>query len=36
MRKIMEDQGLKKILGCSYVELNKKIHYFLTGDRSHA
>jgi pentatricopeptide repeat protein len=36
VRKMMKDRGLKKIPGCSYVELNKKVHCFLTGDRSHA
>jgi len=36
VRKLMKDRGLKKMSGCSYVELNKKVHCSLIGDRSHA
>ncbi|XP_059063471.1 putative pentatricopeptide repeat-containing protein At3g13770, mitochondrial [Cryptomeria japonica] len=35
LRTIMRDRGLKKTPGCSFVEIDKKVHTFLVGDRSH-
>eukprot|EP01018_Ginkgo_biloba_P033672 Gb_37465 [translate_table: standard] len=35
IRKRMNDMGLKKRPGCSWIEVNKKVHTFLVGDRSH-
>eukprot|EP01018_Ginkgo_biloba_P025790 Gb_04077 [translate_table: standard] len=32
---LMKDRGLKKIPGCSLIELNNKVHTFLVGDRTH-
>jgi hypothetical protein len=35
VRKMMKDRGLKKTPGCSFIEVNNKVHAFLVGDRSH-
>eukprot|EP01018_Ginkgo_biloba_P030400 Gb_19693 [translate_table: standard] len=35
MRKLMKDKGLKKTPGCSWIELNNRLHAFLAGDTSH-
>jgi pentatricopeptide repeat protein len=35
VRKSMKDRGVKKLPGCSWIEVNKQVHTFLTGDRSH-
>eukprot|EP01018_Ginkgo_biloba_P026033 Gb_07043 [translate_table: standard] len=35
MRTIMKDRGLKKIPGCSWIEVRNRIHIFLAGNRSH-
>ena len=35
VRTMMIDQGLKNPLGCSWIELNNKVHAFHVGDRSH-
>lgn len=35
VRKIMKDRGVKKVPGCSWIEVNKISHVFSTGDRSH-
>eukprot|EP01018_Ginkgo_biloba_P037426 Gb_17091 [translate_table: standard] len=35
VRTMMKDRGLKKIPGCSVIEINNKVHTFLVGDRSH-
>ncbi|WOH05525.1 hypothetical protein DCAR_0624942 [Daucus carota subsp. sativus] len=35
LRKIMTDKGIKKIPGCSSIEVNGIIHEFVAGDRSH-
>jgi len=35
MRKMMEDRGVTKTPGCSWIEVNKQVHAFLGGDRSH-
>ncbi|KAK9273492.1 hypothetical protein L1049_018302 [Liquidambar formosana] len=35
MRKQMENKGIEKIPGCSWIEMNGTIHQFVAGDRSH-
>ncbi|XP_057844755.2 pentatricopeptide repeat-containing protein At3g12770 [Cryptomeria japonica] len=35
VRSMMRDRGLKKTPGCSFIEVNAKVHAFLVGDRSH-
>eukprot|EP01018_Ginkgo_biloba_P036812 Gb_09741 [translate_table: standard] len=36
VRKMMKDRGVKKEPGCSWIEVNKQVHTFLVGDRSHS
>eukprot|EP01018_Ginkgo_biloba_P002829 Gb_14728 [translate_table: standard] len=33
--KMMKDRRVKKTPGCSWIEVNKQVHSFLVGDRSH-
>ncbi|KAF3967627.1 hypothetical protein CMV_008390 [Castanea mollissima] len=35
VRAMVRKKGLKKPPGCSFVEVDKKVHRFLVGDRSH-
>eukprot|EP01018_Ginkgo_biloba_P013166 Gb_21057 [translate_table: standard] len=35
VRKMMKNKGVKKTPGCSWIEVNKQVHTFLVGDRSH-
>lgn len=35
VRKMMRKSGVRKAPGCSWIEVNKKIHAFLLGDDSH-
>eukprot|EP01018_Ginkgo_biloba_P025794 Gb_04080 [translate_table: standard] len=35
VRMLMNDRGLKKEAGCSFIELNNRVYAFLVGDRSH-
>jgi pentatricopeptide repeat protein len=35
VRKMMKDRKVKKMPGCSWIEVNSKVHTFLVGDRSH-
>ncbi|CAN0900500.1 Pentatricopeptide repeat-containing protein At3g49710 [Linum grandiflorum] len=35
IRKLMRDRGIKKIPGCSWIELRKKVHVFVAEDNSH-
>ncbi|XP_059068257.1 pentatricopeptide repeat-containing protein At4g21065-like [Cryptomeria japonica] len=35
VRRLMEDKGIKKIPGCSWIEERKMVHAFCVGDRSH-
>ncbi|XP_057825470.2 pentatricopeptide repeat-containing protein At2g22070 isoform X2 [Cryptomeria japonica] len=35
VRKLMEEMGIKKIPGCSWIEVHKIVHAFCVGDRSH-
>eukprot|EP01018_Ginkgo_biloba_P011802 Gb_29543 [translate_table: standard] len=35
VRTLMKDKRVKKIPGCSSIEVNSKVHTFLVGDRSH-
>eukprot|EP01018_Ginkgo_biloba_P002746 Gb_11039 [translate_table: standard] len=34
VRRMMKDKGVKKMPGCSWIEVNKQVHAFLTGGRS--
>eukprot|EP01018_Ginkgo_biloba_P040022 Gb_26861 [translate_table: standard] len=35
VRQMMKDRGLKKEPGCSWIEVQKRVHVFLVGDKSH-
>ncbi|XP_057873030.2 pentatricopeptide repeat-containing protein At1g11290, chloroplastic isoform X2 [Cryptomeria japonica] len=35
VRRLMKDRGIKKIPGCSWIEIHKKVHAFCVGDKSH-
>eukprot|EP01018_Ginkgo_biloba_P002767 Gb_08744 [translate_table: standard] len=35
VRKIMKERRIRKTPGCSWIEVNKQVHTFLIGDRSH-
>ncbi|KAH9326423.1 hypothetical protein KI387_006601 [Taxus chinensis] len=35
IRTLMKDRGIKKMPGCSLIEVNNKIHTFVVGDESH-
>ncbi|KAL3830110.1 hypothetical protein ACJIZ3_018912 [Penstemon smallii] len=35
LRRSMTDGGVKKEPGCSWIEINKQIHAFILGDKSH-
>ncbi|KAI9195895.1 hypothetical protein LWI28_019164 [Acer negundo] len=35
LRKVMNDTGIKKMPGCSYVEVSNRVHEFIAGDMSH-
>eukprot|EP01018_Ginkgo_biloba_P028154 Gb_09702 [translate_table: standard] len=35
VRMMMKQRGIKKEPGCSWIEVNNKLHTFLTGDRTH-
>jgi pentatricopeptide repeat protein len=35
VRKLMKDRGLKTKQGCSWIEINNKVHTFHVRDRSH-
>eukprot|EP01018_Ginkgo_biloba_P022394 Gb_02038 [translate_table: standard] len=35
MRLMIKDKGLKRRPGCSWIQVNNRIHMFLVGDRSH-
>eukprot|EP01018_Ginkgo_biloba_P007732 Gb_21237 [translate_table: standard] len=35
VRRMMKDRRVKKAPGCSWIEVNKEVHAFLVGDRSH-
>jgi hypothetical protein len=35
VRETMKSRGLQNTLGCSWIEIEKKVHTFLAGDRSH-
>jgi pentatricopeptide repeat protein len=36
VRKMMKERGVIKTPGCSWIEVNKQVHAFLVGDRSHS
>lgn len=35
VRKVMEYRGVKKEQGCSWIQIDRKVHTFVTEDRSH-
>eukprot|EP01018_Ginkgo_biloba_P007740 Gb_39702 [translate_table: standard] len=35
VRRKMKDRGIEKMPGCSWIQVNKQVHAFLIGDRSH-
>ncbi|XP_057780697.1 pentatricopeptide repeat-containing protein At2g03880, mitochondrial-like [Salvia miltiorrhiza] len=35
LRRLMRDRGIKKELGCSWIEIDKQVHAFLLGDEAH-
>jgi hypothetical protein len=35
VRTMLKHRGLKKIPGCSWIEINKRVHAFVVADRSH-
>ncbi|KAG8388699.1 hypothetical protein BUALT_Bualt02G0152500 [Buddleja alternifolia] len=35
LRRLMRDVGIKKEPGCSWIEINKQVHAFILGDKSH-
>ncbi|XP_058099067.1 pentatricopeptide repeat-containing protein At5g42450, mitochondrial [Magnolia sinica] len=35
IRKEMKEKGMKRIPGCSWIEIRNKVHIFVTGDRRH-
>ncbi|XP_059655922.1 putative pentatricopeptide repeat-containing protein At5g40405 [Cornus florida] len=35
VRQTMKDRGVKKLPGCSVIEVNGQVHEFLVGDKSH-
>eukprot|EP01018_Ginkgo_biloba_P002731 Gb_33134 [translate_table: standard] len=35
VRRMMKDRKVTKTPGCSWIEINKEVHAFLVGDRSH-
>ncbi|XP_051116541.1 pentatricopeptide repeat-containing protein At2g03880, mitochondrial isoform X2 [Andrographis paniculata] len=35
LRKAMKDGGIKKEPGCSWIEIDKEVHAFVLGDKSH-
>eukprot|EP01018_Ginkgo_biloba_P011209 Gb_02060 [translate_table: standard] len=35
VRRLMKDRRVKKTPGCSWIEVNKRVHSFLVGDTSH-
>eukprot|EP01018_Ginkgo_biloba_P037438 Gb_29878 [translate_table: standard] len=35
LRSMMKERGLKKTTGCSWIEVDNKVHAFCVGDRSH-
>ncbi|XP_057873038.2 pentatricopeptide repeat-containing protein At5g39350 [Cryptomeria japonica] len=36
VRRLMKDRGIKKIPGCSWIEVQKMVHAFYVGDTSHS
>ncbi|XP_057741065.1 pentatricopeptide repeat-containing protein At5g55740, chloroplastic [Arachis stenosperma] len=35
VRRLMKEKGLRKIPGCSWIEVGQELHVFTAGDRSH-
>ncbi|XP_057815486.1 pentatricopeptide repeat-containing protein At1g08070, chloroplastic isoform X1 [Cryptomeria japonica] len=36
VRRLMKDRGIRKMPGCSWIEIHKTVHAFQAGDRSHS
>ena len=35
IRREMKERGMKRVPGCSWIEIRNKVHVFVTGDRNH-
>ncbi|PRQ46493.1 putative DYW domain-containing protein [Rosa chinensis] len=35
VRQLMKEKGLRKIPGCSWIQIGEEIHAFVAGDKSH-
>lgn len=35
IRREMKEKGMKRVPGCSWIEIKNKVHVFVTGDRNH-
>lgn len=35
LRREMKEKGMKRIPGCSWIEIRSKVHVFVTGDKNH-
>ncbi|XP_062086848.1 pentatricopeptide repeat-containing protein At5g42450, mitochondrial [Humulus lupulus] len=35
IRRKMKEKGMKRVPGCSWIEIRSKVHVFVTGDRNH-
>jgi pentatricopeptide repeat protein len=35
VRSLMENRGIKKVAGCSWIQIGNKVHAFVAGDRLH-
>ncbi|KAF3442034.1 hypothetical protein FNV43_RR15950 [Rhamnella rubrinervis] len=35
IRREMKEKGMKRVPGCSWIEIRNKVHVFVTGDRNH-
>ena len=34
VKKLMRDNGVRKEAGCNWIEVKKKVHFFIVGDPS--
>lgn len=35
MRQLMKEKGLRKIPGCSWIQIGEELHAFVAADKSH-
>ncbi|XP_030488773.1 pentatricopeptide repeat-containing protein At5g42450, mitochondrial [Cannabis sativa] len=35
IRRTMKEKGMKRVPGCSWIEIRSKVHVFVTGDKNH-